>query len=586
MKFVYFLLCLVIFPLANAQDLDSLNIELAQSQSDSISSRVNVEIGFVHMYDSPDSARLYFLEALRLAQIVGDSLPIASCLTYTGITYFLKGKFERATDYYLRALAISEKTENSRNTGIISNNIGAVYFEMKEYEKAQKYYHNATELFEIVKDTFWLSNALNNMGNVLDKTHQYKEGLAIYQKSLDLARKSKNDEAVGSAMSNLGNVYMFLGNYKQAMQQYEAGVVFQQKANDRVGEAITYNNIGRLLAIEGRFLASSKYHLKALVIAEDIGHLETIKNAKKWLSEAYNGMGNFAKAYQTQAQFIILNDSLVGLEKASAVEELNQKYESEQKERTIAELELDQKNAALALATSNNQRNLFIFGFLILTVLAVLLFILFRNKRKSLAERDILLKEIHHRVKNNLQVISSLLNLQAGSLDDEAAKDAVKEGQHRVKSMALIHQRLYSADDIRGVDIQDYFENLTQALFNAFGVQHIDYQINASGLKLDIDTVIPIGLIVNELITNAIKYAFNDSEQGLLQISMSEADEKIQLTIQDSGEGMDEETMKTANSFGWKMIRSLSRKLKAEINIVNDQGTTVHLTLHKYKLVI
>ena len=203
----------------------------------------------------------------------------------------------------------------------------------------------------------------------------------------------------------------------------------------------------------------------------------------------------------------------------------------------------------------------------------------------SLEERETLLKEIHHRVKNNLQVISSLLKLQAGSLEDEAAVDAVKEGQHRVKSMALIHQKLYSAEDIRGVDVQDYFENLIDELKQAFGATEVRSEVNTSGLKMDIDTVIPLGLIMNELITNAFKYAFDDLENGRLDLSIVEGGDQLMVILKDNGKGLDQSTIEASNSFGWKMIRSLSRKLKAEIEVVNNQGTTITLSLSRYKLV-
>jgi len=180
------------------------------------------------------------------------------------------------------------------------------------------------------------------------------------------------------------------------------------------------------------------------------------------------------------------------------------------------------------------------------------------------------------------------LNLQADSLESDVAKDAVKEGQHRVKSMALIHQKLYSTDDIRGVDVQDYLENLSTELFRAFGVdqEKIKWKIDTSGLKLDIDTIIPLGLIINELITNAIKYAFKDLEQGLLQIEIKEDGENLNVLVADNGKGMSEEDIKKSNSFGWKMIQSLSRKLKAEVAISSDKGTHINLVLSRYKLVV
>lgn len=599
MKTSLFCAFLLIASHVPAQNADSLKQLLTSAKTDSTRHQINTEIGYVLMYDYPDSARNYFKAALMAAKAMNSNQRIASSMTLTGVTYYFNGQFEQAMDYYLQALALSEKTENDRYTGIISNNIGAVYFEMQEYQKASGYYASAIKLFEAAKDTFWLSNSLNNMGNALEKTNQYDQALDVYQQSLGLARHSNNNEAIGSAMSNLGNVYMAIGKYDEALHQYSTGVKYQRLVGDRTGEAISYNNIGQLLAGRNEHSQALEYHQQAMEIAEDIGHLETKKNATKWLSEVYFKLGNNSKAYSLLSEFIVLNDSLVGIEKTNAVEELNKKYETEKKERAIAELELDKKNASLALANSNNQRNIFIFGFMIILVVAGFIYYRYTTKKKNsellenknaqitsaLEEREMLLKEIHHRVKNNLQVISSLLKLQAGSLEDEAAVDAIKEGQHRVKSMALIHQKLYSAEDIRGVDVQDYFENLIIELKSAFGRTDIMSEVETNGLKLDIDTVIPLGLMVNELITNSLKYAFEDEEEGKLSVEINEDAEQLHVVVRDNGPGVDLETYQTSNSFGWKMIRSLSRKVKAEIEVTNNSGTTVTLSLSRYKLV-
>ncbi len=573
---------------------------LTTADTDSSRHMINTEIGYALMYDYPDSARGYFKAALKAAELMNSDQKIASSLTLTGVTYYFNGQFEQAMDYYLQALALSEKTENDRYTGIISNNIGAVYFEMQEYQKASGYYASAIQLFEAAKDTFWLSNSLNNMGNALEKTNQYDLALDVYNQSLALAKQSNNNEAIGSAISNLGNVYMALNQYDEAMRQYQGGVAYQVAAGDKTGQAISYNNIGQIFNNRGEFSKALEYHQKALEISEEIGHLETTKNGVKWLADAHFHLGNSGEAYELLLRYNVLNDSLVGIEKANAVEELNQKYETEKKERAIAELELDKKNASLALANSNNQRNIFISAFVVFFIAAGFLLYRYQTKKKTsdllsvknqqiteaLEEREILLKEIHHRVKNNLQVISSLLKLQAGSLQNEAAVDAIKEGQHRVKSMALIHQKLYSAEDIRGVDIQDYFENLLLELKQVFGAIDVSSDVNTSGLKMDIDTVIPLGLIMNELITNALKYAFVDMDNARLDLSVEEQSDRLIIVLKDNGVGMDESAMEQHNSFGWKMIRSLSRKVKAEIEVINNQGTTVTLSLARYKLVL
>lgn len=582
------------------QFIDSLKIELKGAETDSARFSIGLEIGYSLLYDNPDTARLYFQEALEIAEVNQDQDKMAKSLTLIGVTYYFNGQLDNAITHYLKALPISEELGNDRYSGIIANNIGAVYFDLRDYGQTKPYYEKAVALFTVAKDTFWLSNALNNLGNVLEKAKEYDQSLEVYGKALDLAKVSENNEAVGSTMSNIGNVYLGMKNFDEALRFYRNGLKLQLAADDQIGAAISYNNVGLILFEKGQLKEALLNHQKALQISKELNHLSTMKNAHKWLSFTYSEMNQYKNAYAHQTDFMMLDDSIAGLEKASLVEELNTKYETEKKDRQIALLELDKKSAALNLANSNNQRNIFVFGSVLLIVLAGSLYYRYYSKKRTseilteknsqisiaLEERETLLKEIHHRVKNNLQVISSLLNLQAGSLEDDAAIDAVREGQHRVKSMALIHQKLYSAEDIRGVDIQDYFENLTKELYRAFGVGHLMHEVSTNGLKLDIDTVIPLGLIVNELITNSIKYAFENVENGLLQIEVVEEAQKLHVWVRDNGRGMDEDALQKSNSFGWKMIRSLSRKLKAAIIVENDGGTSVHLILSRYKLVV
>ena len=131
---------------------------------------------------------------------------------------------------------------------------------------------------------------------------------------------------------------------------------------------------------------------------------------------------------------------------------------------------------------------------------------------KALDEKEILLKEIHHRVKNNLHFISALLGLQTDHVSDQVALDALQEGQDRVQSMALIHQDLYQRDDLTSVNVKDYFIKLTEGLFDSYNIHtdDITLQLDIANLDLDVDTVVPIGLIVNELVSNCLKYAFSD----------------------------------------------------------------------------
>lgn len=221
------------------------------------------------------------------------------------------------------------------------------------------------------------------------------------------------------------------------------------------------------------------------------------------------------------------------------------------------------------------------------------IFILYRRQRgknrliqKQSEELQTLMKEIHHRVKNNLQIISSLLDLQSHSISDKEAAIAVKEGKNRVQSMALIHQNLYTEGNIKGIRVKDYIQNLAGSLFDSYNIQKEKIRLvtDIEPLNLDVDTVIPIGLIINELLSNSLKYAFAGRAGGEIKLTLKQQVKELQLQIRDNGVGFSPGWMNNNGSFGYKLIKAFSQKLKAKLDVYNDGGACVNMSIQKYKL--
>ena len=196
----------------------------------------------------------------------------------------------------------------------------------------------------------------------------------------------------------------------------------------------------------------------------------------------------------------------------------------------------------------------------------------------SLKEKEMLLREIHHRVKNNLQVISSLLSLQSRYSKDKQAIEMAKESQNRIKAMALIHEKLYRSKDFANVEFNDYIKNLVNDLFASYKVSasRIVLNMDIENISLGIDTAIPTGLIVNELVTNCLKYAFTEGNDGEVMISLrSLDDDEKELIVSDNGVGLPESLdIKKAESLGLRMITNLTEKsLHGKVNINKSNGT-------------
>lgn len=205
--------------------------------------------------------------------------------------------------------------------------------------------------------------------------------------------------------------------------------------------------------------------------------------------------------------------------------------------------------------------------------------------KTSLEEKEVLLKEIHHRVKNNMQIISSLLSLQSRYIKDENYLAIFKESQNRVRSMAMIHEGLYRTQNLARINFEKYIENLISALFSSYGIDQdiIKQKMDLNEVLLDIDTAIPCGLILNELVTNSLKHAFPNGKKGEISVLLSqEGENKLKMIVGDTGTGFPENIdFKNTESLGLQLVNTLVDQLKGSIELKRDNGTKFTLTLEK-----
>ena len=204
--------------------------------------------------------------------------------------------------------------------------------------------------------------------------------------------------------------------------------------------------------------------------------------------------------------------------------------------------------------------------------------------KQSLTEKEVLLREIHHRVKNNLQVISSLLNLQSRYMEDKNARDVFKESQNRIKSMALIHEKLYQSEDLTKIDFAEYLKSLTFHLFRSYSVDQstVRLSINFEGALFDIDTSIPCGLIINELISNSLKYAFPNGRKGKISVDLQLNGEKYMLIISDDGVGFPEGLdFQNTETLGLRLVSILVNQIKGVITLDKREGTSFKIEFPK-----
>jgi two-component sensor histidine kinase len=204
----------------------------------------------------------------------------------------------------------------------------------------------------------------------------------------------------------------------------------------------------------------------------------------------------------------------------------------------------------------------------------------------SLREKEVLIKEIHHRVKNNMQIISSILNLQSKHIEDEQALKVFKNGQSRIRSMALVHEKLYESEDLAKIDFAEYIRSNTSYLFSLHRISEaIGLNIDIKDIFLDINTAIPCGLIINELVSNALKYAFPGGREGEIRIGLSSDEgDKLTMLVQDNGIGFPKDMdFRNTESLGMQLVITLVEQMEGTIELERKEGTTFTITFEKPK---
>jgi PAS domain S-box-containing protein len=205
--------------------------------------------------------------------------------------------------------------------------------------------------------------------------------------------------------------------------------------------------------------------------------------------------------------------------------------------------------------------------------------------KDALKEKELLLKEIHHRVKNNLQIMSSLLNLQERRIEDDELLKIYRDSHNQIRSIALVHERLYKSEDLAKIDFAEYIKSMTKELCKSYMCDQkgLEIQIEAEHIRIGIDKAIPCGLIVNELISNAIKHAFPEGlkRKGKIAISLKEKDNTVEMTVKDNGVGIPENIdVNKANSMGLLLLRLLTNQLKGKFELTRKKGTAFTITFH------
>ncbi|MBN2612917.1 MAG: tetratricopeptide repeat protein [Bacteroidales bacterium] len=527
------------------------------------------------------SALNHFEKSLKIAEEINHVFLMGNAYYFIGATYQDQQNYDVAIENFLLALSIYEKNNFNIQIPYLLISLGSAYQESKNYTEALNHFQEALG-YHIASDDRWgLKELYGNIGNVYFELNNLDSAWVYHQKSLDISKEIKDMSGECSALNSLGEVLIQQKKYKTALTYFNSALELNSKVENKFKLAIILYNLGRCYA-------NLDNTDKGLELLHESLHLADSLNVKyermilnKEISIIYSGLKKFEKALAYYEVYSGLNDSIYKEESHRHFVNMEQKYQSEKQKQEISNLKINNIEQEIIIRKQRSVRNFSILGFIFSVITGLLFYRSYLLKKRANNEKEALLKEIHHRVKNNLQIISSLLSIQSEYDADEKVIGAFLESQSRVKAMALIHQLLYQAENLTKVNFGEYLKQLVSNLSAVFQKPGTSIQtiIHADGYKFDIETSIPLGLIVTELVSNAYKYAFTGKTTGEINISLyPESDKVFLMSVADNGTGLpDGKNPDDFNTLGLRLVKILTGQLDGKFSYKYNHGAVFNV---------
>jgi two-component system, sensor histidine kinase PdtaS len=537
-------------------------------------------------------------KSIEIRERTGDKIGLA--VSYHGIAsvFYKVGTYHYALDYLFKALKIFEEENHKRGIIHCFNTIASIYSEEGDYHKALDYYQKSIEIGEDIGDKRIMATNFNNIGNIHKKQDDNQTALIYYLKALEIRQDIKDNQGEASCFINIGNVFSDLGNFQEAEGHYSTALRISAEIGSKSNTARSLKGLGELFQKQQRFAEAKINITNAYKIADEIGETKLIHETSKTLSDLFAQSGRFDEAYRYHVIYQITGDSLINVDKTKEIVRLEYDYKFD-KERELNRVE-QEKRDFIHSQEMKRQRNIqftFISGLLLVLMLLALVYYNLVQKRKTnqiltaqkkeiearVKEKELMLRELHHRVKNNLQVVYSMLNIQSRQLKDKEAAEALQSSNHRIWAMALVHHKLYLDEKLTQINMNGYIRDLANNILET--ITDTDNAIKTvfkvEDITLEADYAIPIGLITNELIINAIKHAFKNIAEPRLTVSLyHNSENELALQVSDNGTGLpDDFNLSSNGSFGLELITLLTKQLNAKFEIANNNGACFTLTL-------
>ncbi len=549
--------------------------------------------------DQFDSARSLLKDALRLDDGSRDS-------TLFALIYFELGRISYRTSDLVDALTYYQEAYARRGNAFLVDsyyqNVGLIYSAIEDHERAAEYYRKALGLRRERGDSVAMAESYQAIGSNLLRRHMDSVEW-YYDRALGIFERQEFQPALSSMHENMGYYYFIMDEFEAAKEHYLLCINIGDLAETQGDIYLAKAYLGKMAQVEGAYKRA-----EALLTESNRWFLEKgIRNHEMttsgFLGELYADLGQYRRAYAYQQREKELNREILSARNITEIAVLRYRMTLEQEEETSQLIATERERMYQAnLAMERRMRNIAVASVVVAILIIIYILRLVMQRRKinqdlnrqneqlntlashltdTLREKETLYKEIHHRVKNNLQIILSLLNSAQVMVEDQESRDVLQQTRNRVNSMALIHKNLYQSGNMEKVHAHRFIQEIVREIEQSFAgkkaIAQIDTQVEDTFLELNL--AIPVGLILNELITNAFKYAFDANGQNKMRIELKRLDDKTyRVEVEDNGPGLPEGfSPSESEKLGFQLIYGLTRQINGEFRYHSNHGLNVQV---------